>query len=60
MHKLKRREKLPVIDHMARNLSGNLGDMPKALTFIKRMGVQHAVNIFRDSPGRFMKLIQNA
>ncbi|MGD8591723.1 MAG: hypothetical protein PVF82_02765 [Gammaproteobacteria bacterium] len=58
--KLGQSDRLSTIHFMANNLADTYHYLPKAIAFVKRTSVQNAVDIYFDSPAKFMARIENA
>jgi hypothetical protein len=48
-------EKLPAIDLVAQSLASQYPVLPRAIAYMKRYGLQQALNMYQDSPSEFMK-----
>ncbi len=55
-----RSERLSKVQFMAENLADSYCHLPKAIAFMRRNSVQNAVDLYFDSPAKFMAYIENA
>jgi hypothetical protein len=60
LQKMGHGRRLSTVKAMADNLSDSYGYLPKAIEFMRRNSVQNAVDMYVDSPAKFMASIDNA
>jgi hypothetical protein len=60
LQKMGHDRRVSTVKGMADNLSDSYGYLPKAIAFMRRNSVQNAVEMYFDSPAKFMASIENA